>query len=302
MTSATSFASMLSPTLIPTWHTAPMRSTSRERCRGWCEWPSRRTQTDVLIISLMDVIQHHVLTLWTREFSLYLPLILSSHFLNTQSPSDLSCSSKNSVFKEVLTRIEGHPDCRNLPMISFLILPMQRITRLPLLMDVSPLKTYSSMSSGITSFSTLVCVTLNHSIIILTYLTSLSFFKWFYSSSVSCFLWHHIIHSLSLALLSSSSLPSSVSVSPETLGFMLEHSEAFGSWESLVSIHFFPQLSLGINILSLLIECGVHGCNESLWVFCACLCFMWESFHVVNECNWFAPLLPFVADNLSEDA
>ncbi|XP_061734518.1 rho guanine nucleotide exchange factor 26-like [Nerophis ophidion] len=43
--------------------------------------------------------------------------------------------AKNAVFKEVLTRIEGHPDCRNLPMISFLILPMQRVTRLPLLMD-----------------------------------------------------------------------------------------------------------------------------------------------------------------------
>ncbi|XP_033832321.1 rho guanine nucleotide exchange factor 26-like [Periophthalmus magnuspinnatus] len=43
--------------------------------------------------------------------------------------------SKNPAFKEVLTRIESHPDCRNLPMISFLILPMQRITRLPLLMD-----------------------------------------------------------------------------------------------------------------------------------------------------------------------
>uniref|UniRef100_A0AAZ3Q1M9 Rho guanine nucleotide exchange factor 26 n=1 Tax=Oncorhynchus tshawytscha TaxID=74940 RepID=A0AAZ3Q1M9_ONCTS len=43
---------------------------------------------------------------------------------------------KSPVFKEVLTRIEGHPDCRNLPMISFLILPMQRVTRLPLLMDV----------------------------------------------------------------------------------------------------------------------------------------------------------------------
>ncbi|CAB1349309.1 unnamed protein product [Coregonus sp. 'balchen'] len=36
-------------------------------------------------------------------------------------------SSKNPVFKEVLTRIEAHPDCRNLPMISFLILPMQRV-------------------------------------------------------------------------------------------------------------------------------------------------------------------------------
>lgn len=65
-------------------------------------------------------------------------------------PPYLPYSSKNPTFKEVLTRIEGHPDCRNLPMISFLILPMQRITRLPLLMDVSALKTYSSTSLGIT--------------------------------------------------------------------------------------------------------------------------------------------------------
>ncbi|XP_057694840.1 rho guanine nucleotide exchange factor 26-like [Corythoichthys intestinalis] len=49
--------------------------------------------------------------------------------------------SKNPVFKEVLSRIEGHPDCRNLPMISFLILPMQRVTRLPLLMDTICQKT-----------------------------------------------------------------------------------------------------------------------------------------------------------------
>ncbi|XP_077578679.1 rho guanine nucleotide exchange factor 26-like [Stigmatopora nigra] len=49
--------------------------------------------------------------------------------------------SKNPVFKEVLSRIEAHPDCRNLPMISFLILPMQRVTRLPLLMDTICQKT-----------------------------------------------------------------------------------------------------------------------------------------------------------------
>ncbi|XP_008288216.1 rho guanine nucleotide exchange factor 26, partial [Stegastes partitus] len=49
--------------------------------------------------------------------------------------------TKNPTFKEVLTRIEGHPDCRNLPMISFLILPMQRVTRLPLLMDTICQKT-----------------------------------------------------------------------------------------------------------------------------------------------------------------
>lgn len=57
-TSATSCASTLSPTSILTSHTAPMRSTSREPCRGWCEWPSEHTKTDVLIISLVDLIQH----------------------------------------------------------------------------------------------------------------------------------------------------------------------------------------------------------------------------------------------------
>ncbi|NXP20677.1 ARHGQ factor, partial [Scytalopus superciliaris] len=47
----------------------------------------------------------------------------------------------NPAFKEVLSRIESHKDCRNLPMISFLILPMQRVTRLPLLMDTICQKT-----------------------------------------------------------------------------------------------------------------------------------------------------------------
>uniref|UniRef100_G3UMP6 Rho guanine nucleotide exchange factor 26 n=1 Tax=Loxodonta africana TaxID=9785 RepID=G3UMP6_LOXAF len=47
----------------------------------------------------------------------------------------------NPSFKEVLSRIETHEECRNLPMISFLILPMQRVTRLPLLMDTICQKT-----------------------------------------------------------------------------------------------------------------------------------------------------------------
>ncbi|NXC91593.1 ARHGQ factor, partial [Cercotrichas coryphoeus] len=47
----------------------------------------------------------------------------------------------NAAFKEVLSRIESHEECRNLPMISFLILPMQRVTRLPLLMDTICQKT-----------------------------------------------------------------------------------------------------------------------------------------------------------------
>ncbi|CAJ0951110.1 unnamed protein product [Ranitomeya imitator] len=38
-------------------------------------------------------------------------------------------------------KIEAQEECRNLPMISFLILPMQRVTRLPLLMDTICQKT-----------------------------------------------------------------------------------------------------------------------------------------------------------------
>lgn len=46
------------------------------------------------------------------------------------------CSASNMAFKEELKQIESSPECGGLPMISFLILPMQRVTRLPLLMDV----------------------------------------------------------------------------------------------------------------------------------------------------------------------
>ena len=75
-------------------------------------------------------------------------------FRHRGADSGYSRSSKNSAFKDVLTRIEAHPDCRNLPMISFLILPMQRITRLPLLMDVSELgKTLSAFFSFLHSIS-----------------------------------------------------------------------------------------------------------------------------------------------------
>lgn len=49
----------------------------------------------------------------------------------------MSASNTNTAFKETLKQIEGGAECGGLPMISFLILPMQRVTRLPLLLDVS---------------------------------------------------------------------------------------------------------------------------------------------------------------------
>ncbi|PIO15304.1 hypothetical protein AB205_0117890, partial [Aquarana catesbeiana] len=49
--------------------------------------------------------------------------------------------STNVAFKETLNKIQMSPECGGLPMISFLILPMQRATRLPLLMDTICQKT-----------------------------------------------------------------------------------------------------------------------------------------------------------------
>ncbi|NXY39748.1 ARHGG factor, partial [Pomatorhinus ruficollis] len=47
----------------------------------------------------------------------------------------------NPLFKETLKQIERKPECGGLPLISFLILPMQRVTRLPLLLDTVQQKT-----------------------------------------------------------------------------------------------------------------------------------------------------------------
>ena len=43
------------------------------------------------------------------------------------------CSEVNLMFREYLRRLESDEVCQNLTMMSFLLLPMQRITRLPLL-------------------------------------------------------------------------------------------------------------------------------------------------------------------------
>uniref|UniRef100_A0A4X2M0D5 Rho guanine nucleotide exchange factor 16 n=2 Tax=Vombatus ursinus TaxID=29139 RepID=A0A4X2M0D5_VOMUR len=63
---------------------------------------------------------------------------LFSNIVDVQGASQKNC---NSAFRDVLKEIEKRPACGGLPMISFLILPMQRVTRLPLLMDTLCLKT-----------------------------------------------------------------------------------------------------------------------------------------------------------------
>ncbi|KAL8198501.1 UNVERIFIED_CONTAM: Rho guanine nucleotide exchange factor 16, partial [Gekko kuhli] len=53
----------------------------------------------------------------------------------------------NSAFRDTLKQIERKPECGSLPLISFLILPMQRVTRLPLLMDTVCQKTRMGSSA-----------------------------------------------------------------------------------------------------------------------------------------------------------
>ncbi|XP_076590768.1 rho guanine nucleotide exchange factor 26-like [Chaetodon auriga] len=93
-----------------------------------------RHQQNIVIDDISDIVCKHA----QSNFDPYITYCSNEVY---QQRTLQRLVSKNPVFKEVLTRIEGHPDCRNLPMISFLILPMQRITRLPLLMDTICQKT-----------------------------------------------------------------------------------------------------------------------------------------------------------------
>lgn len=93
-----------------------------------------RHQQSIVIQDISDIVGKHA----QSNFDPYITYCSNEVY---QQRTLQRLVSKNPAFKEVLTRIESHPDCRNLPMISFLILPMQRVTRLPLLMDTICQKT-----------------------------------------------------------------------------------------------------------------------------------------------------------------
>lgn len=93
-----------------------------------------RHQQSIVISDISDIVCKHA----QSNFDPYITYCSNEVY---QQRTLQRLVSKNPAFKEVLTRTEAHSDCRNLPMISFLILPMQRITRLPLLMDTICQKT-----------------------------------------------------------------------------------------------------------------------------------------------------------------
>ncbi|XP_065266942.1 rho guanine nucleotide exchange factor 26 [Emys orbicularis] len=93
-----------------------------------------RHQNNIFIEDISDIVEKHT----ASTFDPYVKYCTNEVY---QQRTLQKLLATNPTFKEVLSRIESHEDCRNLPMISFLILPMQRVTRLPLLMDTICQKT-----------------------------------------------------------------------------------------------------------------------------------------------------------------
>ncbi|KAM9231767.1 rho guanine nucleotide exchange factor 26 [Leptosomus discolor] len=93
-----------------------------------------RHQNNIFIDDISDIVEKHT----SSTFDPYVKYCTNEVY---QQRTLQKLLATNPSFKEVLSRIESHEDCRNLPMISFLILPMQRVTRLPLLMDTICQKT-----------------------------------------------------------------------------------------------------------------------------------------------------------------
>ncbi|XP_012292563.2 rho guanine nucleotide exchange factor 26 [Aotus nancymaae] len=93
-----------------------------------------RHQNNIFIDDISDIVEKHT----ASTFDPYVKYCTNEVY---QQRTLQKLLATNPSFKEVLSRIESHEDCRNLPMISFLILPMQRVTRLPLLMDTICQKT-----------------------------------------------------------------------------------------------------------------------------------------------------------------
>ncbi|XP_073930052.1 rho guanine nucleotide exchange factor 26 isoform X3 [Castor canadensis] len=93
-----------------------------------------RHQNNIFIDDISDIVEKYT----ASTFDPYVKYCTNEVY---QQRTLQKLLATNPSFKEVLSRIESQEDCRNLPMISFLILPMQRVTRLPLLMDTICQKT-----------------------------------------------------------------------------------------------------------------------------------------------------------------
>ncbi|XP_063210109.1 rho guanine nucleotide exchange factor 16 [Chroicocephalus ridibundus] len=94
----------------------------------------KRHQENLLIPDISDIVEEHA----SNHFTPYVSYCSNEVY---QQRTLQMLLTTNPLFKEALKQIERKPECGGLPMISFLILPMQRVTRLPLLLDTVCQKT-----------------------------------------------------------------------------------------------------------------------------------------------------------------
>ncbi|XP_054705606.1 rho guanine nucleotide exchange factor 16 [Grus americana] len=94
----------------------------------------KRHQENLLIPDISDIVEEHA----SNHFSPYISYCSNEVY---QQRTLQKLLATNPLFKETLKQIERKPECGGLPVISFLILPMQRVTRLPLLLDTVCQKT-----------------------------------------------------------------------------------------------------------------------------------------------------------------
>ncbi|XP_041655108.1 rho guanine nucleotide exchange factor 16 [Cheilinus undulatus] len=102
--------------------------------RRFFEDLERRHYDNPVIRDISDIVQNHA----AHHFEPYIVYCSNETF---QQRTLQKLLTSNAAFKETLRQIEGSSECGGLPMISFLILPMQRVTRLPLLLDTICQKT-----------------------------------------------------------------------------------------------------------------------------------------------------------------
>ncbi|XP_049860841.1 rho guanine nucleotide exchange factor 26-like isoform X3 [Schistocerca gregaria] len=85
-------------------------------------------QDDVLLQGICDIVYKHA----TGHFNIYIKYCSNQIYLDRTLRT---LKEQHGKFAEALKKLESSPGCQMLTLHSFLMLPMQRITRLPLLVD-----------------------------------------------------------------------------------------------------------------------------------------------------------------------
>uniref|UniRef100_A0A8C8SH94 DH domain-containing protein n=1 Tax=Pelusios castaneus TaxID=367368 RepID=A0A8C8SH94_9SAUR len=89
----------------------------------------QRVAEDLLIRDVSDVVATHA----RRQFTAYVDYVRNQPY---QEQAFSALMENNAPFAAVLARLQAHPCCQRLPLLSFLLLPFQRITRIKMLLEV----------------------------------------------------------------------------------------------------------------------------------------------------------------------